>query len=527
MSFQLDKKQQVKEILKCGKDPAYFLTNYARISHPMHGLILFNTYDFQDDLLRDFNDYRFNVILKARQLGISTITAGYIAWMMLFHRDKSILVMATKFATAGNLVKKVKSIMKNLPDWIRISSISVDNRTSFELSNGSSIKAASTSGDAGRSEALSLLVLDEAAHIEGLEELWTGLYPTLSTGGRCIALSTPNGVGNWFHKTCTEAETGSNNFNLTTLMWDVHPERNEEWYKKETKNMSKRQIAQELECNFNTSGETVIDPDCMKWLLENVQEPKYRTGFDRNFWIWEEFDPACNYLAVADVSRGDGADYSTLHIIKLETLEIVGEYQGKPTPDMYANFLNQVGREFGNAMLVVENNNIGYTVLDKLADHGYPNLYYSIKSTHEYIEQHQAEVRSSAVAGFTTSVKTRPLIVAKLEEFIRNKLIRIYSSRTINEMKTFIWRNGKPQAMKGYNDDLVMALAIACWVRDTALQANARDLNYQKAFVSAIKTSKTTINTQIPGQHGYKKDNIFDKMNEAKTMYDEFKWIIK
>jgi hypothetical protein len=161
---------------------------------------------------------------------------------------------------------------------LKIATISVDNRTSFELSNGSSIKAASTSGDAGRSEALSLLVLDEAAHIENLEELWTGLYPTLSTGGRCIALSTPNGVGNWFHKTCIDSEAGANNFNLTTLPWDVHPDRDQEWYKKETKNMSKRQIAQELECNFNTSGETVIDPECMEWMLSTIKEPKYRTG---------------------------------------------------------------------------------------------------------------------------------------------------------------------------------------------------------------------------------------------------------
>jgi hypothetical protein len=527
MSFKLDKKQQIKEILKCGKDPVYFLKTYARISHPMHGLILFDTYDFQDILLHDFNDHRFNIILKARQLGISTITAGYITWLMLFHRDKSILVMATKFATAGNLVKKVKGIMRNLPEWIRIATISVDNRTSFELSNGSSIKAASTSGDAGRSEALSLLVLDEAAHIEGLEELWTGLYPTLSTGGRCIALSTPNGVGNWFHKNCTDAEAGANNFHLTTLPWDVHPERDEAWYEKETKNMSKRQIAQELECNFNTSGETVIDPDCMDWLLTKIKEPKYRTGFDRNLWIWEEFDPTCNYLMVADVARGDGADHSTFHIVKLETLEVIAEYQGKPTLDMYAEILNQVGREFGNAMLVVENNNIGYSVLTKLIDYEYPNLYHSIKATHEYIEQHQAEARNSAVPGFTTSMKTRPLIVAKLEEFIRNKLITIYSSRTINEMKTFIWRNGKPQAMKGYHDDLIMALAIACWVRDTALQTSARDLNYQKAFVDAIITSKTTMNAQVKGQTGYKRDNIFDKMREAEKLYDQYKWIIK
>jgi hypothetical protein len=194
---------------------------------------------------------------------------------------------------------------------------------------------------------------------------------------------------------------------------------------------------------------------------------------------------------------------------------------------MFANLLNQTGREFGNCMLVVENNNIGYTVLDKLIEYGYPNLYYSIKSTHEYIEQHQAEARTSAVPGFSTSMKTRPLIIAKLEEFIRNKLIKIYSSRTINEMKTFIWRNGKPQAMKGYHDDLIMALAIACWVRDTALQANARDLNYQKAFADAIITTRTTMNTQVKGQDGYKQDNVLDQIAEVKELYEQYKWIIK
>ena len=121
---------------------------------------------------------------------------------------------------------------------MRIASIKIDNRTSFVLTNGSEVKASSTSGDAGRSEALSLLVIDEAAHVDGLEELWTGLYPTLSTGGRCIALSTPNGVGNWFHKTYVEAESGVNDFHPTNLPWHVHPDRDEEWFIKETRNMS-------------------------------------------------------------------------------------------------------------------------------------------------------------------------------------------------------------------------------------------------------------------------------------------------
>ena len=160
MSYSLTKEQILKEIIKSGKDPAYFINNYAKISHPMRGLIPFKTYDFQTDLINDYNDHRFTVILKARQLGISTITAAYVAWMMMFHRDKNVLVIATKFGTAANLVKKVKAIHRHLPEWMKISTIAIDNRTSFELDNGSQIKASSTSSDAGRSEALSLLVID-------------------------------------------------------------------------------------------------------------------------------------------------------------------------------------------------------------------------------------------------------------------------------------------------------------------------------------------------------------------------------
>ena len=528
MSYTLSKKEIVAEILKCGKNPVYFIDNYARISHPIDGLIPFKTYPYQADLVQDFNDYRFNVILKARQLGISTIAAAYVVWLMLFHRDKNILVMATKFKTASNLVKKVKAIMKNLPEWIVISEISIDNRSSFELSNGSQIQAASTSGDAGRSEALSLLVIDEAAHVENLDELWAGLYPTISTGGRVIALSTPNGVGNWFHKTYSEAAEGTNDFHPIILPWDVHPDRDQEWFDKETRNMSRREIAQELECNFNTSGESVIHPDDIAWIESTVCEPKYRTGFDRNLWIWEQYQADCSYLLVADVARGDGADYSVFHVIKLETMEVVAEYQGKPNLDMYASVLLQTGKEFGNCLLVVENVGIGISVLEKLIDLQYPNLYYSVKGSHEYIDGYQAENNNSAVPGFTTSSKTRPLIVAKLEEFVRNKLIKVQSVRFSNELRTFIWHKGKPQAMRGYNDDLTMALAIACWVRDTALTVNQRETDYKKACLNSIIKVDTKVNTTIPGMQGYnRKEALDDKMFKAKQDYEKYSWLIK
>jgi len=527
MGYKLTKQEILKEVVKAGKDPVHFITSYCKISHPQRGLIPFKTYDFQNDLLSDFNDYRFNVILKARQLGISTITAAYIVWLMLFHRDKNILVVATKLQTATNLVRKVKKIMKTLPDWMRISEISIDNRTSFELSNGSQIKASSTASDAGRSEALSLLVIDEAAHVESLEDLWTALYPTLSTGGRCIALSTPNGVGNWFHKVYVESENEVNNFKNTKLMWDVHPDRDQLWYEKETKNMSKRQIAQELQCNFNVSGETVIHPDDLEFYLKAISEPKYRTGFDRNYWIWEEYQAGSTYLVSADIARGDGQDNSAFHVFKLETLELVAEYIGKPNPDDYADILYNVGNEYGGCMIVAENNNIGFAVLNKLIEKGYNNIYYSTKTSHEYVDSIRAQWQPNVVPGFTTSSKTRPLVIAKMEEFMRNKLVKINSNRLLSELKTFVWQNGKPQAMRSYNDDLVMSFAIGCWIRDTVLVQNQHEAEYSKSALSAMSISTKSMNTTIPGMLGYKGKAQEHRLEEAKKFNEQYMAIIK
>ena len=527
MGYQLTKQEILKEVVKSGKEPVHFITNYCKISHPQKGQIPFKTYDFQDELLKDFNDYRFNVVLKARQLGISTITAAYVVWLMLFHRDKNILVVATKLQTATNLVRKVKKIMKQLPPWIRISEIHIDNRTSFELTNGSQIKASSTSADAGRSEALSLLVIDEAAHVEALDELWTALYPTLSTGGRCIALSTPNGVGNWFHKTCVEAEAGINAFNMTTLLWDVHPDRDQLWFEKETQNMSTRQIAQELECNFNVSGETVIHPDDLAHYMKTSKEPKYRTGFDRNYWIWEEYQDGAPYLLSADIARGDGQDNSAFHVFKLDTMEIVAEYIGKPNPDDYADILYDAGKEYGSCMIVAENNNIGFAVLNKLKDKGYNNVYHSTKSSHEYVDPIQAQWQSNIVPGFTTSSKTRPLVIAKMEEFMRNKLIKINSNRLLSEMKTFIWHNGRAQAMRSYNDDLIMSFAIGCWVRDTVLVENQKMSEYNKSALLSMSTSTRKMNTTIPGMVGHKRSTTETRLEKAIKFNEQYAAIIK
>ena len=533
---RISKETMKAEIRKCGQDPVYFLKNYVRISHPLKGLIPFSTYDFQDDLLDHFKDHRFNIILKARQLGISTIVAGYAAWMLLFRREKQVLVVATKFKTAANLVIKVKKMLKTLPEWMMISDIVVDNQSSFELSNGSKINASTTSAkDAGRSESLSLLIVDEAAFVEGMEELWTGILPTITTGGRCIALSTPNGVGNWFYKTYTDAEAETNLFNSIILPWHVHPDRDEEWFREQTKNMSRREVAQEFECSFNMSGETVVGPDDIERISNNVLEPKYKTGFDRNYWIWEEPKDGVGYLVAADVARGDGADSSVFHVFRIDNFEQVAEYQGKPNHDMFAMLLNSVGKEYGNALMVVENNNVGYNVLDKLITLEYPNLYYSSKGSHEYVDNYTAEFSSGVVPGFSTTSKTRPLIIAKMEEFIRNQVITLNSPRILREFQTFVWNNGKPEAMRSYNDDLVMSLAIGCWVKDVALTTNKRATAYNTSILNSMIKANTQINTTIPGMVGYhkqsdpftKEKSLQQRQEAAKKQIEEFGWIYK
>lgn len=510
----LKEKKIIKEINKCAKDPVYFITNYCKIPHTEQGLVDFDLFDFQKDLVKNLQVNRFNIILKARQLGVSTVTSAYILWLMLFRRNKNILVVATKVYTAGNMVKKVQQMYERLPLFIRIVDPKTKNKTEFELGNGSRIKAESTEKSSGRSEAVSLLVIDEAAHVENLggdDGLWTGIYPTLSTGGSCIAISTPNGVGNWYHEMCMGAMNGENEFHLTKLMWDVHPERDQEWFDREIRNLKPRQVAQELKCSFLASGETVIDPDDLMRIERFLEaknpdtglvysEPNYRTFRDRNYWVWEDYVPGHTYLMSSDVARGDGKDYSTFQVFDLDTSSQVAEYRGKIAYDNFAELLFKAGQDYGFPLLVVENNTLGHAVLNKLQELEYPQLYYSKKGTGEYIENHIAETtsKSSIVAGLTNSSKSRPQIVAKMEEYVRHNKFLIRSNRLLDEMRTFIWTSsGKPEAQKSKNDDLIMAFAFICWVKETAIDEDTRGKEMSQALLTSMRHSGRTLETGI------------------------------
>ena len=202
-----------REYVKCVESPQHFMRKYCTIQHPKRGKMKFDLYDYQDDMINEFKSHRYNIILKSRQLGISTLSAGYALWMMLFNADKNILVIAKDKDTAKNLVTKVRVMYHNLPQWLK-TKLDEDNKLSLRFSNGSQIKAVAATQEAGRSEALSLLVLDEAAFIEHAESIWTAAQQTLATGGDCITLSTPNGVGNWFHRMWIDAQEAKTGFNF-------------------------------------------------------------------------------------------------------------------------------------------------------------------------------------------------------------------------------------------------------------------------------------------------------------------------
>ena len=488
--------EQIKEVIKqqyiqCATDPVYFMKKYCMIQHPIKGKIPFELYEFQEKSVREFKDHRFNIILKARQLGISTLTAGYALWLMTFHQDKNVLVIATKQEVAKNLVTKVRVMHANLPSWLKQPCVE-DNKLNLRYRNGSQIKAVSSGPEAARSEALSLLILDEAAFIDKIDEIWTASQQTLTTGGSCIALSTPNGVGNWFHRTWVEAEDATGMFNPIKLHWTVHPDRGQEWRDEQDTLLGPSNAAQECDCDFLTSGTGVIDPIILEKMRKSLCiDPVEKRGIDSNMWVWEQPNYNKDYIVCADVGRGDSADYSAFHVIELESLTQVAEYKGRINTKDFGNMLVSVATEYNDALLIVENNNIGWATIQQIIDRNYPNLFYTSKDLqyvdvqHQVTNKHYSEEKKM-VAGFSTTSKTRPLIISKLEEFFREESVIVRSNRLIDELLTFVYINNRAQAMTGYNDDLVMSFAIGLWVRDTALRLRTQGVELTKKTLSKM-----------------------------------------
>jgi hypothetical protein len=319
-----------------------------------------------------------------------------------------------------------------------------------------------------------------------------------------------------------QAETKTNNFNPILLDWKVHPERDQAWRDRQTELMGELQAIQEHDASFIFSGNTVIPAEIMEFYKKTyVQEPLEKTGFDGNLWIWEYPHPSKTYIVAADVSRGDGEDYSTFHVIDVETSTQVAEYKGKVETKAFGNMLVSIATQYNDALLIPDNSSIGWNAIQQIIDRNYKNLFYMSKDLQYVDVEHQMtgkfyKEERNMVPGFMISQRTRPLIIARLKEYMLETSFTIRSSRMIAELETFIWKNGRPEALSGYNDDLVLALCIGLWVRDTALRLRQEGIELTKLAIDKAKynvlgtvyTDKGINNNPYEMQIGPEKENL-------------------
>ncbi len=509
---------------KCAVDVAYFSNTFCKIEHPKRGKINFNLFPFQSLTLEQFQKNQFNIVLKSRQMGISTLCSMYALHQMLFQETFKVLVIATKQEVARNIVKMVQVMYDNLPSWMtRNAKVINKNKLELVLSNGSQIKAVSSKPDSARSSAISLLILDEFAFMESAEEIWGSAQMTLATGGNAIILSTPNGAGGMFYKLWQQAESGINSdgmgiLNPIKMDWKLHPERDQKWRDQQTELLGERIAAQENDCSFLSSGHTVLESSILNYYRDKKIEPLERRGIGGEYWLWKYPDFSKSYCVIADVARGDGEDYSAFIVFDVETAEQVAEFKGKIDTNLFGSMLVSVGIEWNDALLVIDNKNIGWSTVQVAIDKNYPNLYYSYKhdpyidDNIQLVKRYDLANKEDMVPGFTGGTLIRPVMISKLESYTREKIPIFYSKRLINELEVFKWINGKAQAEYGYNDDLVMCVCMFLYVRDTALRLRQMGIDLIKHSLANTHKSvyKPTQKTHASWEIGVgdKKENL-------------------
>lgn len=475
--------QEFENIKRVSKDP-FFFSQFIYVIHPKFGKTLFHLYPYQISLLWSFIKNRFNIILKFRQAGVTELISMYCLWLAMFHPHKNIVIISIKDRVAKKVLRKIKYMYKNLPDYMKVDIVNgrsgeFGTATEIEFSNGSIISSIPTTEDAGRSEAVSLLVIDEAAIVRWANTIWAAAFPTLSTGGAAIVNSTPYGVGNWYHNQWTQAITNGNEFTPIRLFWQMHPERDENWYNSMRSSLGPRRTAQEIDGDFLTSGNSVFDLVQIKAIEDMLSDyTVVHTKYNGSLRLFNQPEEGVHYFIGADVATGRSRDYSAFSIMDRYGEE-VGCFKGKLPVDQFADLLMEMGYKYNNALIAPETNDIGLAVTSKIQTDRYPNLYYSSKILKE---KGKKKAKAEVIPGWLTTSKNRPVIIDQLEEDIRNEDVEIKDPFFVQEAYTFIYdESNRPVALgknrrsgsesedleedNTYTDDSILAKSITNFIR--------------------------------------------------------------
>lgn len=474
--------EQVKTLAKVVQDVFYF-SLFIFVVHPVRGKVHFDLYPYQKAVLYQFVKDRFNIILKFRQAGITELISMYCLWLAMYHPNKKINIISIKDTTAKKVLKKIKYMYKNLPLYLQVPIVNgrtgeYGSSSMIEFNNGSFIESIPTSSEAGRSESLSLLVIDEAAIVRWADQIWAAAFPTLSTGGSAIVNSTPYGIGNFYHSKWVDAVAGGNEFIPIRLFWRMHPERDIEWYNQMSTALGPKRTAQEIDGDFLSSGNSVFDLMDIKAIEDCLSEfPIIKRRYNGQYLQFNEPELDKDYFIGADVATGRATDYSSFTCMD-KVGEEVAVYKGRMSVDKYARLLGDTGQLFNWATLAPESNDVGLAVTSMLQAEGYPKLYYFQKMVKK---KGKTRPEVDKAPGWLTTSKNRPVIIDGLEADIRNDIITCKDPFFVYEAKTFIYDSlGRPVAMgkhkmnregndslseDTYADDDIMGKAICNHIR--------------------------------------------------------------
>jgi hypothetical protein len=458
-------KKQIDEWIKCKNDPVYFAMNYIKIISLDEGLVPFEMYDFQKKILEDFHENRFNIAKLPRQTGKSTTVVAYLLYYAIFYDSVNIGILANKASTARELLSRLQLAYENLPKWMQ-HGVLVWNKGNVELENGSKILAASTSASAVRGMSFNILFLDEFAFVPNhvAEQFFASVYPTITSGKstKVIIISTPNGM-NHFYKMWEDARRGKNGYVTNEVHWSQVPGRDAKWKEETIKNTSPRQFAQEFECDFLGSADTLISPSKLQ-TIPFADPIASNAGLD----VYERVQEDHEYIITVDVARGIGGDYSAFIVFDITTMpyRIVAKYRNNEIkPVLFPSVIFQVCKEYNNPYVLVEVNDIGDSIAATLNyDLEYPNVLMCAMRGRAGQIVGQGFSGNKTQLGVKMSVTVKKIGCANLKAIIEEDKLIFNDFQIFQELTTFVQKKQAWEADEGYHDDLVMCMVLFAWL---------------------------------------------------------------
>jgi hypothetical protein len=582
----LTREQLLLEYVKCMRDTPYALRTYLQTyDNTVSKYVPLELFPDQVSLLQDYENFNENIALKYRQAGVSTVTAAWTSKKLVFakkEKPEKILIIANKLDTSLEMANKIKMFVGQWPSWTNAGfSPEKNSQKHYKLTNGCEVKAVATSKDALRGFTPTILIFDEAAFIEADSDFWSACMASLSTGGKVIVVSTPNGYDPIYYEIYDQALRNMNDFKITEMYWFRDPrytkdlylvktdniihyllnkeeytqdqilswesipfaERNYEdlkkimdegykpcsvWFEGMVKKLKydKRKVSQELECNFLGSGDNVFDSQLMEKVRENMIKEPSNKMMGNALWIWKEPVVGHKYVMGVDVSRGDSEDFSSFQIIDFDEREQVAEYVGKLPPDTMAEICYKWANMYSCFIVIDITGGMGVSTSRKLQEIGYKDLYVDGVDTANKWKYDPKALEKIPGINFNNK---RVQIIASFEEVMRHGF-RVYSSRLYNEMNTFVYINGRPDHQKGHHDDLIMSIAMATYVAESSFANLTKVTEHTKAMIDSWSVNSNdnvreaiTFNPVIPNSQ--ERIRQFGSQNISKDDYMKYGWL--